>query len=70
MLYYSYKIILIRCLIKTLFKICNKWNSIHKDFGKIKAKLTKTAQPTSLINKSIKKYLRQKLSSYRNLLTL
>ena len=48
------------------FKICNNWNSSHKDIESIKFNLIKNAYPSFLIDKVIKKYLDQKFSSNQN----
>ena len=64
--WFSYKTSLIKCLIDRLFKICNNWNSFHKDIENIKSKLIKNAYPPSLIDKVIKKYLDHKFSSNQN----
>ena len=37
---FSYKISLIKCLIDRWFKICNNWNSFHKDIESIKGTST------------------------------
>ena len=63
---FTYKISLIKCLIDRLFKICNNWNSFHKDIESIKSNLIKNARPPFLIDKVIKKYLDHKFSSNRN----
>ena len=63
---FSYKINLIKCLIDRSFKICNNWNSFHKDIESIKSNLTKNAYPPFLIDKVIKKYLDHKFSSNQN----
>ena len=60
---FSYKISLIRCLIDRSLKICNNWNSFHKDIANIKSNLIRNASPLFLINKVIKKYLNHKFSS-------
>ena len=60
---FSYKISLIECLIDTLFKICNNWNSFHNDIENVKSNLIKNAYPPFLIDKFIKKYLDYKFSS-------
>ena len=36
---FSYKISLIKCLIDSSFKICNNWNSFHKDIESVKSNL-------------------------------
>ena len=36
---FSYKISLVKCLIYRSFKICNNWNSFHKDVENIKFNL-------------------------------
>ena len=56
---FSYKIILIKCLIDTLFKLCN-------DIENIKLNLIKNAYPPFLINKVIKSYLDYTFSSNQN----
>ena len=61
-----YKISLIKCLIERLFKICNSWNSFHKNIESIKSNLIKNAYPPFLIDKVIKKYLDHKFSSIQN----
>ena len=48
------------------FKICNPWNSFHKNVEKIKSNLIKNAYPPFLIDKVIKKYLDHKFSSNQN----
>ena len=63
---FSYKISLIKCLLDRLFKICNNWNSFHKDMGSIKFNLIKNAYSPYLINKVIKKYLDHTFSSNQN----
>ena len=60
---FSYKNILIKCLIDVSFKMCNNWNSFYNDIENIKSNLIKNAYPPFLINKVIKKYLDSKLSS-------
>ena len=60
---FSYKISLIKCLIDRSFKICNNCNSFHNDIENIKSNLIKNADPPSLIDKVIKKYLDYKFSS-------
>ena len=42
---FSYKIILIKCLIDRSFKISNNWNSLHNDIENIKFNLTKNKYP-------------------------
>ena len=61
-----YKINLIKCLIDRSFKICNNWNSFHNDIENIKCNLIKSAYPSFLIDKVIKKYLDYKFSSNQN----
>ena len=63
---FSYKISLIKCLIHSLFKICNSWNSFHNDIENINSNLIKNANPPSLINKVIKKYLHHRFSINEN----
>ena len=63
---FSYKISLIKCLIDTLFKICNNWNSFHNDIENIKSNLIKNAYPPFITDKVIKKYLNYNFSSYQN----
>ena len=63
---FSYKISLIKRLIDRSFKICNNWNSFHKDIESIKSNLNKNAYPPFLIDKVIKKYLDHKFSSNQN----
>ena len=63
---FSYKIILIKCLIDRSFKICSIWNSFHNDIENIKFNLIKNAYPPFLIDKVIKKYLDYKFSSNQN----
>ena len=63
---FSYKINLIKCLIDRSFKICNNWNSFHKDIESIKSNLIKNAYPAFLIDKVIKKYLDHKFSNDQN----
>ena len=46
-----------------LFRICNNWNSFHKDIESIKSNLIKNAYPPFLIVKIIKTYLDNKFSS-------
>ena len=60
---FSYEISLIKCLIDRSFKICNNWNSFHKDIESIKSNLINNA---FLIDKVIKKYLDHKFSSNQN----
>ena len=48
------------------FKICNNWNSFHKDIESIKSNLIKNAYPPFLIDKVIKRYLDHKFSSNQN----
>ena len=48
------------------FKICNNWNSFHKDIESIKSNLIKNAYPPFLIDKTIEKYLDHKFSSNQN----
>ena len=62
----SYMISLIKCLIDRSFKICNHWNSFHKDIENIKSNLIKNAYPPFLIDKVIKKYLDYKFSGNQN----
>ena len=59
---FSYKISLIKCLIARSFKICNNWNSFHKDIKNIKSNLIENAYPPFLLDKVIKKYLNLKFS--------
>ena len=54
---FSYRIILIKCLIDRSFKICNNWKSFHNYIENIKPNLIKNAYSPLLINKVIKKYL-------------
>ena len=54
---FSYKISLIKCLIDSSFKICNKWKSFHNDIENIKSNLIKNAYPQFLIDKVIKSTL-------------
>ena len=63
---FSYKISLIKCLIDRSFKICNNWNSFHKDIESIKSNIIKKAYPLFFINKVIKKYLENKFPSNQN----
>ena len=63
---FSYKIILIKCLIDRLFKICNNRNSFHNDIENIKSNLIKNAYLPFVIDKVIKKYLEYKFSSNQN----
>ena len=63
---FSYKISLSKCLIDRLFKICNTWNSFHKEMERIKSNLIRNAYPPYLIDKVIKKYLDHKFSSNQN----
>ena len=51
---FSYKNILIKCLIDVSFKMCNNWNSFYNDIENIKSNLIKNAYPPFLINKSLK----------------
>ena len=60
---FSYKIILIKCLIHKSFKICNYWKSFHNDIENIKCNLIKSAYPPCFINKFNKKYLDYNISS-------
>ena len=60
---FSYKISLIKCLIDRSFRICNNWNSFHKDMESIKSNLIKNVYPPFLIDRVIKKYLDHKFSS-------
>ena len=54
-------------MINRSFKICNNWNSFHKDIESIKSNLIKNAYPPSfLIDKVIKKQLDHKFSSNQN----
>ena len=53
-------------MVDRLFKICNNWNSFHKDIESIKSNLVKNAYPPFLIDKVIKKYLNYKFSSNQN----
>ena len=46
-----------------LFRICNNWNSFHKDIESIKSNLIENAYPPFLIVKIIKTYLDNKFSS-------
>ena len=50
-------------MIDRSFKICNNWNSFHKDIENIKSNPIKIAYPPFLIDKVIKKYLDSKFSS-------
>ena len=52
---FSYKISLIKCLIARSYKICNNWNSFHKDIENIKSNLIKNVYAPFLIDKVIKK---------------
>ena len=63
---FSYKIILIKCLIDRSFKIYSNWKSFHIDIENIKSNLIKNAYPPFLINKVIKRYLDYKFSSNQN----
>ena len=63
---FSYKISLIKCLIDSMFKICNNWNSFHSDIENIKSNLIKNVYPPFLIVKDIKKCLDYKFSSNQN----
>ena len=63
---FSYEISLTKCLIYRSFKICNNWNSFHKDIESIKSDLIKNAYPPFLIDKVIKKYLNYKFSRNQN----
>ena len=67
---FSYKYSLIKCLIGRSFKICNNWNSFHKDIEKIKSNLIKNAYPPFLIDKVIKKYIDHRFSSNHNQLKI
>ena len=60
---FSYKIILIKCLIDSSFKICNNWNTFHNDIENIKSNLIKNAYPPFLIDKVFKTYLDYTFSS-------
>ena len=51
---FSYNITLIKCFIDTSLKICNNWNSFHKDIESIKSNLIKNGHPPFLIHKVIK----------------
>ena len=53
-------------MIDRSFKICNNWNSVHKDIECIKSNLLKNAYPPFLVDKVIKKYLGHKFSSNQN----
>ena len=63
---FSYEISLTKCLIYRSFKICNNWNSFHKDIESIKSDLIKNAYPPFFIDKVIKKYLNYKFSRNPN----
>ena len=63
---FSYKITLIKCLIKWSFKIYNNWNSFHNDIENIKSNLIKNAYPSFFVDRAIKKYLNYKFSSNQN----
>ena len=54
---FSLKISLIKCLIDSLFKVCNNWNSFLNDIENVKSNFIKNAYPLFLIDKVIKKYL-------------
>ena len=49
-----------------MFKICNNWNTVHKDIKNIKSNLMKNAYLPFVIGKVIKKYLDYKFSSNQN----
>ena len=49
-----------------MFKICNNWNTVHKDIKHIKSNLMKNAYLSFVIDKVIKKYLDYKLSGNQN----
>ena len=63
---FSYKIILIKCLIDRSFKICSIWNSFHNNIESIKLNLIKNVYPPFLIDKVVKKYLDYKFSNNQN----
>ena len=63
---FSYKISLSKCLVDTSFKICNNWNSFHKDIDSIKSKLIKNAYAPFVINKVIKNYSSHTFSGNQN----
>ena len=63
---FSYKISLIKCLIDRSFKICDNWNSFHKDIESIKSNLIKNAYAPFLLDKVMKKYFKNKFSSNQN----
>ena len=63
---FSYKISIIQCLIDRSFKICNNWNSFHKDIENIKSNLIKNTYPPFLIDKVIQNYLHHKFSNNQN----
>ena len=63
---FSYKISLSKCLVDTSFKICNNWNSFHKDIDSIKFNLIKNVYLPFLIDEVTKNYPDRKLSSNQN----
>ena len=63
---FSYKISLSKCLIDTSFKICNNWNSFHKDIDSIKFNLIKNVYLPFLIDEVTKNYPDRKFSSNQN----
>ena len=63
---FSCKISLIKCLIDKSFKICDNWNSFHKDIENIKSNHIKNAYPPFISKIVIKKYLNHNLFSNQN----
>ena len=53
-------------MIDSSFKICNNWNSFHKDIKNSKSNLIRNAYPPFLIDENIKKYIDYKFSSNDN----
>ena len=53
-------------MIDRSLKICNNWNSFHKEIESIKSNLIKNPYPPFLIDKAIKKYIDHKFCSNQN----
>ena len=67
---FSYKIIIIKCLIDRSFKNCNNWNSFQNDIENIKSNLIKDAYPPFLIDRVVIKNLDNTFSTNQNLMQL
>ena len=63
---FSYKIILIKCLIDRSFNRCKNWDYYYNDIENVNSNLIKNAYSPFLINKAIKNYLDYKFSGNQN----